>query len=695
MYMRTIRRLPLAASILFATTGASVAQVTVLDGIVITSTKSAESAVDALAGSSAVSKEQLDQQFQAERISQVLRTIPGVTTQETARDTATAINIRGLQDFGRVNVLIDGVRQNFQRSTHASNGVFYIEPEMIKRVDITRGPTATIYGSGAIGGVAAFETLDADDILEPGEYAAGRTRTRYNSNDNGKMVSATAAMKVGNFDILGQTTGRWNSDYEDGDGNEIPGSNDETDSKFVKLRWRPTDGHQITATALDLNSEFIDQAEAGGSLRDTEVSNRQYSLGYTFDSPSNPLIDFSGKIYRNETKLDQVRLAASGQFPIFGLVGGFPAFLGLGSFPEGAPRNFNLVTDGFDVHNTSRFDLGQTKLALTYGGDAFRDKVVSDDALEGGDELTPSGKRQIEGAFIQSHFTFFDTVDIIGAVRYDSYELEAGSDKLSDEHVSPKITAGVTPIPGFTFYATYAEGFRAPAVTETLISGQHPAPANFQLIPNTNLRPEVAHNIEGGINVKYDGVITTNDAFRAKVTVFQNKVDDFIDQVFAEGIFGTFSFDDQLQYQNISKATLDGVEFQATYDARAWFVELAGHRIRGTDDLTGNGLFTVPADQITATIGFRALDEKLVAGVRGRLVDKQNRFTETDGVAVRTHAESYSVFDLFAEYKATDNATFNLNLDNLTDETYRQHLDQYNSPGFSARVGLTMRLGAQ
>jgi hemoglobin/transferrin/lactoferrin receptor protein len=29
------------------------------------------------------------------------------------------------------------------------------------------------------------------------------------------------------------------------------------------------------------------------------------------------------------------------------------------------------------------------------------------------------------------------------------------------------------------------------------------------------------------------------------------------------------------------------------------------------------------------------------------------------------------------------------------DETYRQHLDQYNSPGFGARIGLTMRFGAE
>ena len=35
----------------------------------------------------------------------------------------------------------------------------------------------------------------------------------------------------------------------------------------------------------------------------------------------------------------------------------------------------------------------------------------------------------------------------------------------------------------------------------------------------------------------------------------------------------------------------------------------------------------------------------------------------------------------------------NLNIDNLFDRNYRQFLDQSNSPGLSARVGLTMRFG--
>src|SRR6202008_15085 len=36
-------------------------------------------------------------------------------------------------------------------------------------VEVVRGPTANIYGSGAIGGVVSFRTKDITDVVRPGE----------------------------------------------------------------------------------------------------------------------------------------------------------------------------------------------------------------------------------------------------------------------------------------------------------------------------------------------------------------------------------------------------------------------------------------------------------------------------------------------------------------------------------------------
>ena len=55
-------------------------------------------------------------------------------------DPATAINIRGLQDFGRVAVVVDGARQNYQRTGHFANGSFFLDPELVGEVlDVMKG----------------------------------------------------------------------------------------------------------------------------------------------------------------------------------------------------------------------------------------------------------------------------------------------------------------------------------------------------------------------------------------------------------------------------------------------------------------------------------------------------------------------------------------------------------------------------
>jgi hemoglobin/transferrin/lactoferrin receptor protein len=666
-----------AFSLVSLTQGAS-AQEILLDGIVVTSSKTEESAIDALSGSSAISRGVIDEQFQPTDVSKILNTIPGVTTSQTGSDTATAINIRGLQDFGRVNVLVEGARQNFQRSGHNANGAFYLEPEMLSSVDVTRGPTSMIYGSGAIGGVVSFNLLNADDILRDGEYAAVQTKTGYGTNDDGKLGSGTVAVRSGNFDILGQANFRESEDYEDGGGNTVEDTGDKTKSNMINARWRPAAGHQITGTLIDFTSEFIDSQNGAGTRRDTTVENNQYTLGYTFESPTNPLIDFSAKIYRNDTGLDQFSVTN----PL-------------------SNRYFDLTTEGFDINNTSRFGSGNFKFALTYGADGVYDEVETFDTAGYGSALTPGGKRSLEGAFVQNQLTMFNFVELITALRYDRYELESEDTNADGDRVSPKVTLGVTPMTGITVFGTYAEGYRAPSTTETLIDGAHPFPA-FNLLPNPNLTPEVAHNWEGGVNFKFDGVLKQNDAFRAKVTGFRNQVDDYIDAVYIDNagnnpcgppFFACF-LDDTFQYVNIASALIEGVELEATYDARSWFAIVTAQHITGKDEDTGEKLVTVLPDRASATLGFRFLDDRLVAGTRVTLVDSHDAGS-TEAGSVYPESDSYALVDLFAQYQFNDAATLNLNVDNVFDKEYLQYLNQQNSPGLNARVGLTMRFGAQ
>ena len=141
MRYHSILRTLLAGSALLALSSAAVAQEeTKLDLITVIIGKVKQSLQDAVGGVSVATRKDLEQHGSSS-VSDVLAPMPGVSTEENANDPAQAVNVRGLQDFGRVAVTIDGARQNFQRTGHNADGMFYFEPEMMQQVTVTRGPS--------------------------------------------------------------------------------------------------------------------------------------------------------------------------------------------------------------------------------------------------------------------------------------------------------------------------------------------------------------------------------------------------------------------------------------------------------------------------------------------------------------------------------------------------------------------------
>jgi outer membrane receptor protein involved in Fe transport len=85
----------------------------------------------------------------------------------------------------------------------------------------------------------------------------------------------------------------------------------------------------------------------------------------------------------------------------------------------------------------------------------------------------------VSGAFVQLKSNYRDWIEVITAARHDQYELNGGGVTSSGTRVSPKVTVGLMPTSWITPYATYAEGYRAPAVTETFVAGLHPVFPQF------------------------------------------------------------------------------------------------------------------------------------------------------------------------------------------------------------------------
>ncbi|MGE0005876.1 MAG: TonB-dependent receptor, partial [Parvibaculaceae bacterium] len=396
-----------------------------LDQITIVASKFDEEVIRSMTSTSVVSGEKL-QQKQPSNIRQILTGVPGVATAGTQDQTGlgTSINIRGLQDFGRVAMITDGARNNFARNEHGSASATWIEPELLKQVTVVRGPVANIYGSGAIGGVVVFETKSAGDFLREGEQYGGSLKGGYETNGDGYLTSVTGAIRpVEAFDVLGNFTYRERDDYKGGDGDTVEDTNYEVRAGLLKSVIRPADGHEITLGWIGNRNDW--QEPSASLPQETDLKEDIFTGKYRYTDPNSPWIDFTLSGYVNNTSMDQTALDDAYRWDQNGA--------GWVLVPEGARRSFDLTTTGFDVNNVSRFETGAVRHTLTYGGDWFEDDVTVKDPFGSVYVYSPSGVREVWGGFIQDKLEFSDWLEIVGGVRYDSYRLESDDGDIESE----------------------------------------------------------------------------------------------------------------------------------------------------------------------------------------------------------------------------------------------------------------------
>ncbi|GAA3264718.1 hypothetical protein GCM10020258_31510 [Sphingomonas yabuuchiae] len=79
-------------------------------------------------------------------------------------------SIRGIQGPGRVPVVIDGTEQALTvwRGYNGASNRAYVDPNLISGLQVLRGPTDKGNIRSSTGGTVVINTLDADDVLQPG-----------------------------------------------------------------------------------------------------------------------------------------------------------------------------------------------------------------------------------------------------------------------------------------------------------------------------------------------------------------------------------------------------------------------------------------------------------------------------------------------------------------------------------------------
>ena len=631
---------PLAILVLACGAEATAQQaVTPLDAVTATATRTPSVAGNTAVPVTVIGREQILER-QARSPIELLREVPGVEISGVPRTTAMQPTIRGLGEE-RIVFRLDGARNNFNAG---HRGRLFLDPDLLRQVDVLRGPGSVLYGSGAIGGAIALRTIEPDDLLPPGSPnpVGGYLRGGYQTQGAGWRGSGGFAARAGDFAALAAAAGLTSNLFRDGRGTIIPFTGDDATTVLGRVQWRPQFHRFDIAAHRYVNDHEIPIAANTATL--TGVTDRRtvqdvVSARWSWADPALPLLNPQLVLYRNRVLLEERRQTA------------------------GRPlQTTGLVTTGLDLQNTSRFSLfGRDRHALTIGLELYRDE--QEGAQNGlARPQFPDARQDVLGLFAQDEITF-GRFSLVPALRWDRFaqRAEGGRNDRTLERLSPKITAAYQLTGWLQPYLSYAEAFRAPSLTELYVSGQH-FPGNF-FVPNPNLRPETSRNFEAGANLRFQDLLRQGDRLRARLTAFHNEIDDFIESV----VLARTTVN-----SNIGRARIQGVEAELHYDAGTWFGALTASTLRG-DNLTDNRpLASVPAHRLALSGGYRFLPQGLVVGARWLLVAAQDRMPDLPGVARET--SGYGVLDLYASWQPAFAPSFRLDVgvDNVFDHAYRR-----------------------
>ncbi len=126
------------------------------------------------------------ERFRGTQAGDIFKSVPGVINGDNRNSGALDLNIRGMQGFNRVPVVIDGSQQQVTvyRGYAGVAGRSYIDPDMIGGIDIQKGPSSGAEGVGAIGGVVSMRTLNAADIISGDKDWGIRLKGGFSDNSS-------------------------------------------------------------------------------------------------------------------------------------------------------------------------------------------------------------------------------------------------------------------------------------------------------------------------------------------------------------------------------------------------------------------------------------------------------------------------------------------------------------------------------
>ena len=596
-----------------------------LDTVYVTAEKQLQQSL----GVSRISAEDIEKRPAVNDISELVRTMPGVNlTGNTAtgqRGNKRQIDLRGMGPENTL-ILIDGKPVNSRQSERISmrgerntrGDSNWVPVEEIESITVLRGPAATRYGSGAMGGVVNIVTKKVPKEFkgqinlyanQPQDSKEGGTR-RIGFNLGGPIVQDVLGFRI--YGNLNKTDAD-SSDINAGRGNDSAAGVEGVRNKDIagRLQWKIT-----PSQTLVFDSSYSRQGNIYNG--DTQNSNPRSALVTTLAESKAE----TARLYRSAFSLTHdgvwdwgdtkniisYERTTNSHLPE-GLAGGPEGSYVGRDFVQSRLKNLRLSSEA-----NIPFKLGVDNV-LTVGAE-FTDSKLEDPSsnTQGftdqgrtdvftGISATRGGKASQRNwaAYVEDNITLTDPTRLIPAVRFD-HNNHSGGNWSPSLNFSQQIGAN------WLIKGGIARAYKAPNLYQTnpdfilYTRGQGcplSAANNIRCyyMGNANLKPETSINKEIGIEFNKSG-------WQASATYFHNAYRNKI--VIGDNIIATSNIGNWLlQWENTPKATISGIEGNLVvplHDTLKWSNNFT--YMQKSEDHQGNPLSLVPKHTINSTLAW-------------------------------------------------------------------------------------------
>ena len=670
-----------------------------LDEVKVTAGRVEQELMDVNMSVSVITQEEI-RRSSARNVGELLEDIPGVRINNDGGQGMKRIKIRG-EDAFRTLVMIDGQKVSEHKSM--SGSPMLIDPSMIERIEVIKGPASVLYGSDAIGGAINIITKKGGTKPIEGEVSAGMNTSASGKNASGSIYGGIDGWKY-----------RLSASIEDNDNLKTPKGEMENTyftarsvSGFLSYDFTPDATVGASLDYYDLEFGSSDVNTPGFAVDVPKWTRFKAAAFGEFKNITSSFVRLRTDIFYQKSKKDMTNTVpgvwTQGEVDTFKAMGFEEAFLNRVGVQAGnayvlQPHASNDMNQyGFSIQ--ADWQIGDRNYLIAGYEISYDD--LNAHSWNTGTNVMPmmltdknyDGYQMTNAVYASMETLLSANLTLTYGARYtwvktdmDSINNKMGT-KTSGEGSDGKIVfnAGVLwhGTDNLTLRASYAQGYRSPILQELYIDTSMGSTGTTYA--NPDLKPETSDNFEIGARWNSTGL-------SADLAIFYSTADDYIATLYNAQKRG-------YQYNNVAEAKTFGVELTSSVRiAETGFEPYLTATWMRRQYQNGNGFSTYDTATPEFMLRYGVRWSGMYAGLGLRadaFARSQTEIEYDDGVQSATDSSSYrlggyTTLNLTAgvDFGPKRQYSFDLGLYNIFDKGYQEQTSIY-EPGryFVAKLG--------